>query len=58
MNVIEEKIILGENCEYETDITKTGVNNNVLVCGSSGCGKTVSIIEPRLFNTTHSHLKF
>lgn len=56
MNVIEEKIILGENCEYETDITKTGVNNNVLVCGSSGCGKTVSIIEPRLLNTTQSSL--
>lgn len=54
--MIEDKIILGVDCSYGTDINKTGVNNNVLVCGTSGCGKTVSIIEPRILNTNQSSL--
>ena len=34
-------MILGENCVYSTDSEKTGLNNNVLVVGSSGSGKTM-----------------
>lgn len=51
-----DKIILGENVIYSTDCKKTGLNNNVLVCGSSGCGKTMSISEPRLLETFNSSL--
>lgn len=51
-----DRMILGENCVYSTDPAETGINNNVIVCGSSGCGKTLSISEPRLLETCHSSL--
>ncbi|MCM1270216.1 MAG: type IV secretory system conjugative DNA transfer family protein [Ruminococcus flavefaciens] len=51
-----DKIILGENCIFSTDSTATGLNNNVIVCGGSGCGKTMSISEPRLLETYNSSL--
>ena len=51
-----ERVILGENAIYSTDCNKTGLNNNILVCGSSGCGKTMSISEPRLLETYNTSL--
>lgn len=51
-----DRMILGENVIYSTDCNVTGLNNNILVCGSSGCGKTMSISEPRLLETQHSSL--
>lgn len=54
--MIADKVILGENCVYSSDCEKTGLNNNILVCGSSGCGKTMSISEPRLLATSNSSL--
>lgn len=50
----EDRMILGENVIYSMDCSKTGLNNNVIVCGSSGCGKTMSVSEPRLLETFHS----
>lgn len=48
-----DQLILGdgENCIYSSDFKVTGINNNVLAIGSSGCGKTVSLIEPRFLET-------
>ena len=54
--MVADKMILGENAIYSTDCNETGLNNNVLVCGSSGCGKTMSISEPRLLETFNSSL--
>lgn len=54
----EEKVILGENCFYSTDCNKTGLNNNVIVCGGSGSGKTMSVSEPRLLQTETSSMIF
>ena len=54
--MMADKVILGENCVYSSDCEKTGLNNNILVCGSSGCGKTMSISEPRLLATSNSSL--
>lgn len=51
-----DRMILGEGCVYSMDSLKTGLNNNVIVCGSSGCGKTMSISEPRLLETYNSSL--
>lgn len=48
--------ILGENLMVSTDCSQTGLNNNILVCGCSGCGKTVSIAEPFLFETHQASL--
>lgn len=48
-----DRMILGdgEDCVYDSDPRVTGLNNNILVMGTSGCGKTVSIIEPRFLET-------
>ena len=54
--MIADKMILGENAIYSTDCSKTGLNNNVLVCGASGCGKTMSVSEPRLLETYNTSL--
>lgn len=51
-----DRVILGENAVFSTDCVETQLNNNVLVCGSSGSGKTMSISEPRLLYTHHSSL--
>lgn len=44
----KERVILGKNCSYSADSKITGVNNNRVIVGGSGCGKTVSILEPEL----------
>lgn len=49
-----DKMILGEGAICSTDCSQTGLNNNVLVCGASGCGKTMSVTEARLLETFHS----
>ena len=43
-----ERIILGNNCIFSGNPRETGLNRNVLVVGGTGCGKTVSIVEPAL----------
>ena len=52
----KEKVILGENCCYSADSNETGLNNNVIVCGGSGSGKTMSVSEPRLLETKTSSI--
>ncbi|MCD8003615.1 MAG: type IV secretory system conjugative DNA transfer family protein [Clostridia bacterium] len=51
-----DRMILGNDTVYSTDSAETGLNNNVIVCGTSGCGKTMSILEPRLLETYESSL--
>ena len=51
-----DRMILGKNAVYSTNCNETGLNNNVLVCASSGAGKSVSILEPRLLETFNSSL--
>ena len=46
-----DQMILGDGCAYSMDPEITGLNNNVLVCGGPGSGKTMSISEPLLLNT-------
>ena len=43
-----ERVILGKNCSYSVDSRVTGINNNRVIVGGSGTGKTVSILEPEL----------
>lgn len=51
-----DSVILGENAKFTTDCNETQINNNVLVCGSSGSGKTMSITEPKLLYTNNASL--
>lgn len=53
MNQKADMMILGDGEKdiFSSDSKLTGVNNNVLVIGGSGSGKTVSVIEPRFLTT-------
>lgn len=53
-----DRLILGdgEDCVFSSNSDQTGLNNNILVIGTSGCGKTVSIIEPRILETFNKSL--
>lgn len=51
----KERVILGKNCSYSADSKITGVNNNRVIVGGSGCGKTVSILEPELLERILQH---
>jgi type IV secretion system protein VirD4 len=52
----ENTLILGENRYYSLDSYKTGLNNNVLVVGASGAGKTRGIVIPNLLQATGSYV--
>ena len=51
-----DKMILGSNQYYSLDSYKTKLNNNVLVVGASGCGKTRGIVIPNLLQATGSYI--
>lgn len=52
----EGNLILGKNLSYSMDCYKTRVNNNVLVVGASGAGKTRGIVEPNILEATGSYI--
>ncbi len=49
-------MILGENQSYSLDCYQTKLNNNVLVVGTSGAGKTRSIVTPNLLQASGSYV--
>ena len=49
-------LILGQNQYYSLDCYKTKLNNNVLVVGTSGAGKTRSIVIPNLLQESGSYV--
>lgn len=50
------RMILADNCYYSLDCKETQLNNNVLVVGSPGSGKTRSIVTPNLLECTGSYI--
>lgn len=52
----DNMLILGEEQYYSMDSHATGLNNNVLVVGASGAGKTRSIVTPNLLQATGSYV--
>ena len=49
-------MILANDQYYSLDCYKTQLNNNVLVVGCSGAGKTRSIVTPNLLQATGSYV--
>ena len=49
-------IILSENFRRPMDPRKLNGNNNVLVAGSAGSGKTRSVIEPNILQMNASYV--
>ena len=54
--MVFDKMILGEGVSVSMNCEKTGINNNVIVCGGSGSGKTMSVSEPLFLETFHKNL--
>ncbi|MGN1168287.1 MAG: VirD4-like conjugal transfer protein, CD1115 family [Lachnospiraceae bacterium] len=52
----ESVMILGEGQYYDMDCYKTKRNNNVLVVGAAGAGKTRTIVIPNLLQATGSYI--
>ena len=51
-----DMLIVGENQYYNMNSHETGLNNNVLVVGASGAGKTRSIVIPNLLQASGSYV--
>ncbi|MBR1598210.1 MAG: type IV secretory system conjugative DNA transfer family protein [Lachnospiraceae bacterium] len=53
---MKNKLIIADGCCYDMDCYKTRLNNNVLVVGTSGSGKTRSIVTPNILQATGSYV--
>lgn len=51
-----DMITVADSISYSTDCKFTKCNNNVLVAGGSGSGKTYSVVLKRIFNTYNDNL--
>ncbi len=56
MKIDENMLILAQDHYYSMDCHKTFLNNNVLVVGASGAGKTRSIVEPNILQAFGSYV--
>lgn len=52
----QKEMIIAHNVHYSMDTYATRRNNNVLVVGTSGCGKTRSIVSPNILQATGSYI--
>lgn len=50
----KREMILGADYRVSLDCHKTQLNNNILIVGASGSGKTSSFVEPNVRDTTDS----
>ena len=52
----KNEMIIAQDVAFSLDCYKTQLNNNVLVVGASGSGKTRSIVTPNLLQATGSYV--
>ncbi len=53
---MSNRLILGEDQYYSLNCHETGLNNNVLIVGASGAGKTRGYVIPNLLEATGSYI--
>lgn len=57
MNIPERNtIIVSEHCQYSLNSYQTRCNNNVIVVGGSGAGKTRTIVTPNILQANSSYI--
>lgn len=52
----ENYMILADGCYYDMNCFRTHLNNNVLVVGTSGSGKTRGIVSPNILQASGSYI--
>lgn len=52
----KSELIIAKNCRYSLDDIKSRLNNNVLVVGGSGTGKTSTVVVPNLRQAVGSYI--
>ncbi len=52
------ELVIAQNCRYSLNDRATRLNNNVLVIGGSGTGKTRTIVSPNLKQAVGSYIVF
>lgn len=56
MKIREKDLVLAKKCSYSMNCHETQLNNNVIIVGSSGCGKTRSIVSPNIRKAYGSYI--
>lgn len=56
LNDLPDDMILADGVSGSYDLSSTGRNGNLLIVGSTGAGKTMSIIEPQILHTENDSI--
>lgn len=51
-----DRLILADGAEFSTDERETHINNNICIVGTTGSGKTLNLIQPRLLYNKNTNL--
>lgn len=51
-----DRLILADGIEFNTDEKKTHINSNICIVGTTGGGKTLNLIQPRLLYNRNTNL--
>ncbi|MGN1023315.1 MAG: type IV secretory system conjugative DNA transfer family protein [Lachnospiraceae bacterium] len=53
---MSDEIVLGRDCVLQSDAERSGINENVVVIGGTGTGKSLSLLEPTLLRAQNRSL--
>ena len=56
MRIPENMLVLGKDCYVSRDTHKTQINNNVMVVGGPGSGKTRGVVIPNILQAEGSYV--
>jgi len=53
---MSDRLILADEIEFSTDERATHINNNICIIGTTGGGKTLNLVQPRLLYNRNTNL--